>query len=157
MKRRDHLGNIYSLNAGFFESYLTYPFRAKKDLIDATSRLYDIEPVTPVFIDEKDLEPEAYVDGRLTCGSQTAAQLLEDLRGLQHQRIRKRDTESRCGPLVQAQFELGWLFDRKVGRFGAFQNPVYVAGRAPKHVCNVGAVAHQRAVAHTRARPPSRR
>lgn len=61
--RRDHEGNLYSLNKGFLEEFLTYPFSAKKDLIDAVSRLYDMEPVAPVLIDERALEPETYTDG----------------------------------------------------------------------------------------------
>lgn len=63
VKRRDHEGNIYSLNKGFLEEYLTYPFSAKKDLIDATSRIYDMDPVPPVIIDERMLEPDVYADG----------------------------------------------------------------------------------------------
>ena len=59
---RDHEGNVYSLNKGFLDEYLTYPFSAKKDLIDATSRLYDMDPVPPVLIDESALEPETFVD-----------------------------------------------------------------------------------------------
>lgn len=63
VKRRDHEGNLYSLNAGFLEEYLTYPFSAKKDLIDACSRIYDMEPVPPVLVDESALEPTVYADG----------------------------------------------------------------------------------------------
>lgn len=63
VKRRDHEGNVYSLNAGFLEEYLTYPFSAKKDLIDATSRVYDMEPVPPILVDERMLEPATFVDG----------------------------------------------------------------------------------------------
>lgn len=63
VKRRDHEGNMYSLNQGFLEEYLTYPFSAKKDLIDASSRLYDMEPTPPIIIDERMLEPDSFVDG----------------------------------------------------------------------------------------------
>lgn len=63
VKRRDHEGNVYSLNRGFLEEYLTYPFSAKKDLIDATSRVYDMSPVVPIIIDESSLMPEIYADG----------------------------------------------------------------------------------------------
>ena len=63
VNRRDHEGNIYSLNKGFLEEFLTYPFSAKKDLIDAASRLYDMDPVPPIIIDERLLEPEIYADG----------------------------------------------------------------------------------------------
>jgi hypothetical protein len=36
-RRKDHEGNAYSLNKGFLEEYLTYPFSPKKDLIDAAA------------------------------------------------------------------------------------------------------------------------
>jgi len=60
--RRDHEGNVYSLNKGFLEEYLHFPFSAKKDLIDAASRLYDMDPVPPIVIDERATEPEAFPD-----------------------------------------------------------------------------------------------
>lgn len=63
VKRRDHEGNMYSLNKGFLEEYLTYPFSAKKDLIDAVSRVFDMDPVPPVIVDQSALEPETYADG----------------------------------------------------------------------------------------------
>lgn len=63
VRARDHEGNVYSLNKGFLDEYLTYPFSAKKDLIDAVSRIEDMEPVPPVLIDESALEPETFVDG----------------------------------------------------------------------------------------------
>lgn len=61
--RTDHEGNAYSLNKGFLEEFMTFPFSAKKDLIDATSRIFDMEPVPPVLIDERALVPETYTDG----------------------------------------------------------------------------------------------
>lgn len=63
VRRRDHENNVYSLNKGFLDEYLTYPFSAKKDMIDAVSRLYDMDPTTPVVIDERELEPETFEDG----------------------------------------------------------------------------------------------
>lgn len=63
VSRRDHEGNLYSLNKGFLEEYLTYPFSSKKDLIDAVSRVYDMSPVPAVVIDERMLEPETFTDG----------------------------------------------------------------------------------------------
>jgi len=62
VRARDHEGNVYSLNKGFLDEYLTYPFSAKKDLIDAVSRIEDMDPVPPVLIDESTLEPETFVD-----------------------------------------------------------------------------------------------
>lgn len=63
VRRKDHEGNAYSLNKGFIEEFLPYPFSAKKDLIDATSRIYDMDPVGPIIIDERALEPETFEDG----------------------------------------------------------------------------------------------
>lgn len=63
VKRLDHERNPYSLNKGFLEEYLTYPFSSKKDLIDAASRIYDMDPQVPIIIDERMLEPESFEDG----------------------------------------------------------------------------------------------
>jgi phage terminase large subunit-like protein len=63
VSKKDHEGHLYRLNAGFLDEFLTYPFSAKKDLIDAVSRLYDMEPVPPILIDESQLEPVLYDDG----------------------------------------------------------------------------------------------
>lgn len=49
---------VYSLNAGFLDEYLTYPFSVHDDFLDAMSRLYDMDPMPPVLIDEASLEPE---------------------------------------------------------------------------------------------------
>lgn len=63
VKQRDHEGNVYSLNKGFLDEYLFFPFSAKKDLIDAVARVFDMDPVAPVIIDQRMLEPETYDDG----------------------------------------------------------------------------------------------
>jgi hypothetical protein len=34
-----------------------------KDLIDAASRLYDMQPVPPMLVNEAELLPETYADG----------------------------------------------------------------------------------------------
>lgn len=62
-KRRDHEGNVYSLNKHFLDEYLVFPFSVHDDLLDACSRLYDMDYVPPVIIDERLLEPECFVDG----------------------------------------------------------------------------------------------
>lgn len=59
----DEDGNLYSLNKGFLDEYLTYPFSPKKDLIDAASRIFDMDPVAPILVDERMLEPEVFADG----------------------------------------------------------------------------------------------
>ena len=63
VKQRDQDGNLYSLNKGFLDEYLFFPFSSKKDLIDAVSRIFDMEPVAPVLIDMSALEPETFADG----------------------------------------------------------------------------------------------
>jgi phage terminase large subunit-like protein len=63
VRRRDHEGHVYSLNKGLLDEYLTFPFSAHDDLLDACSRIYDLEPVPPIVIDQRALEPEAFEDG----------------------------------------------------------------------------------------------
>jgi hypothetical protein len=60
---KDEDGNLYSLNKGFLDEFLFFPFSAKKDLIDAVSRIFDMDPVAPIVIDERVLEPEVFADG----------------------------------------------------------------------------------------------
>lgn len=62
VKRRDHEGNLYALNKIFLDEYLVFPYSAHDDLIDAVSRVEDMEPVPPIIIEESDLEPEVYAD-----------------------------------------------------------------------------------------------
>lgn len=61
--RKDEEGRLYSLNKNFLEEYLVFPFCVHDDLIDAMSRIYDIEPLTPIIVDERSLEPEVFDDG----------------------------------------------------------------------------------------------
>lgn len=60
--RRDENGNIYDLTRRFFEEYLFFPFSSKKDLIDATSRIFDMNPVPPVVFEKpvEDYVPDYY-------------------------------------------------------------------------------------------------
>jgi hypothetical protein len=53
---------MYSPNKGFLEEFLTYPFSARKDLIDAISSVSDMDPMSPILIDERTLEPDLYDD-----------------------------------------------------------------------------------------------
>lgn len=62
-RRKDHEGNLYSLNKNFIEQYLLHPFARHDDLIDAVSRIDDIDAEPPILIDERELEPECYEDG----------------------------------------------------------------------------------------------
>lgn len=62
LKRKDDEGRITDLTRAFIEEFSYFPFGSHDDLIDATSRIYDLEPVTPVIIDQTLLEPEAFDD-----------------------------------------------------------------------------------------------
>lgn len=59
----DSEGNVYDLTRHFIEQMMLYPFAPLKDLIDAASRLYDMSPVPPVLIEDKELLPEVFPDG----------------------------------------------------------------------------------------------
>lgn len=61
--RKDSHGNIYDVSRHFVEQQMLYPFAPLKDLIDAASRIYDMEPRPPVIVDEKDTMPEVHADG----------------------------------------------------------------------------------------------
>lgn len=63
VKRRDHEGNIYALNKGFLDEYLVYPYSIHDDILDASSRLFDMDYQPPIIIDESILEPEVFEDG----------------------------------------------------------------------------------------------
>ena len=52
------------------------------------------------------------------------------------------------GPQIYHQLEFGRLFDRKIARASAFENPVYVVSLAPRHVEEPQAVGHQAASEH---------
>jgi hypothetical protein len=63
IRQVDSEGNLYDLSRQFIEQQMLYPFAPLKDLIDAASRIYDMEPVPPILVDEKDTLPEVYADG----------------------------------------------------------------------------------------------
>ena len=63
VKRVDEGKNIYALNKTLLDEYLVYPFAVHDDFLDACSRIYDIEAVPPILIDERMLEPDAFIDG----------------------------------------------------------------------------------------------
>lgn len=56
--RKDSDGNLYDLTVQFKEQVHYFPFGGLKDLVDAASRIYDIEPTPPVLYSEASLEPE---------------------------------------------------------------------------------------------------
>lgn len=58
IRRVDENDNIYDLTERFKLQVSYFPFGGNKDLVDAASRLYDIDPVTPTIVDESYLEPD---------------------------------------------------------------------------------------------------
>jgi hypothetical protein len=58
--RRDPNNNkTYDLTERFLMQVSEFPFCQKKDIIDAVSRIFDMEVLAPVYIDNGPLEPEA--------------------------------------------------------------------------------------------------
>lgn len=62
VKRRDENNDIYSLNKTLIDEYLVYPYSVHDDFLDACSRIYDMEPIPPVIVDQTALEPEVFID-----------------------------------------------------------------------------------------------
>jgi hypothetical protein len=61
--KKDSEGNMYDLTRHFVEQQMLYPFAPLKDLVDAASRIYDMDPRPPVIIEDKELLPETFTDG----------------------------------------------------------------------------------------------
>jgi hypothetical protein len=53
IRRLDEDGNLYDLVRVFFEEYRLYPFATHDDLIDAMSRLYDMETTPAVRVESE--------------------------------------------------------------------------------------------------------
>jgi hypothetical protein len=51
LRRRDEDGRIYDMTRAFIEELLLHPFGAYKDLIDATSCVYDLDPHAPAMLE----------------------------------------------------------------------------------------------------------
>ena len=58
IRRKDESNAIYDLSKEFKLQVHFFPFSGKKDLIDAFSRIYDMEPHAPSFREPSYLEPE---------------------------------------------------------------------------------------------------
>lgn len=58
VRRKDENGNIYDLSDQFKLQAHYFPFGGLKDLVDAVSRIYDMDVKPPVFVDTSALEPE---------------------------------------------------------------------------------------------------
>ena len=62
IKSVDDDDRVYDVTRHFIDEFLNFPFGRYKDLIDATSRIYDMEPVVPVDASKLVLEPRQYFD-----------------------------------------------------------------------------------------------
>jgi hypothetical protein len=62
IRQHDNEGNIYDLVEQFRMQVGFFPFGGLKDLVDAFSRIYDIEPVPPKVLAAAQTEPPAFMD-----------------------------------------------------------------------------------------------
>lgn len=54
IRRIDEDGNVYDLTRSFIEEFKLHPFGAHDDILDATSRVWDMDPVAPVRYERVD-------------------------------------------------------------------------------------------------------
>lgn len=62
LKRRNEDADLYDLTRVFIEEFRLVPFAPHDDLIDAASRIYDMEPTSPVPYESLHIEPGTYKD-----------------------------------------------------------------------------------------------
>jgi hypothetical protein len=65
IKQKDENGDVYDLTRRFIEEMIRHPFAAHDDLIDATSRIYDIEPVPPAAFESPQSTESIETEGPL--------------------------------------------------------------------------------------------
>ncbi len=58
IRARDEEGQAYDLCERLRMEVMYFPFGGLKDIVDALSRIYDMEPTPPVYVDSQNLEPE---------------------------------------------------------------------------------------------------
>ena len=62
IKRVNQDGRVYDVTKHFMSEYEFFPFGEYKDLIDASSRIYDMEPRAPQFLTKDQTEPAQFWD-----------------------------------------------------------------------------------------------
>ncbi len=63
IKQKNHEGRPYDVVEWFVRNeYLFFPNTTKKDFLDATSRIYDMDINSPMILNEEDLVPEQVLD-----------------------------------------------------------------------------------------------
>ena len=55
-------GKVYDVTVHFFEEFTYFPFGRWRDLIDAISRIYDMEPIAPHQYRQEELDQPAFFD-----------------------------------------------------------------------------------------------
>jgi hypothetical protein len=58
IRRMDEENRIYDVAERLRIQLSLYPFGGRKDLVDATSRIYDAHPIAPEAVDQQSLEPD---------------------------------------------------------------------------------------------------
>lgn len=62
LKRLDENGDVYDLTRMFLEEMRLHPFAPHDDILDAASRVYDLEPKSPVPMEAMSAEPTVHPD-----------------------------------------------------------------------------------------------
>jgi hypothetical protein len=62
IRRRDEDGNIYDVTYALIEEMRLFPFATHDDLVDATSRIYDMSPAPATLMDRIIANPHDYAD-----------------------------------------------------------------------------------------------
>jgi hypothetical protein len=61
--RLDHNRKLYSVHGTFMAEVHAFPYASHDDILDAVSRVYDMESLAPILMDERDTEPPIFGDG----------------------------------------------------------------------------------------------